>query len=149
MTSLSEAEKLLEAEGNLHSAKDPASAETEPRAGTAENEVEPETNVQTGVAGSGTDVTLPSDEEWAAWMQQLQTDQAAKEKKEKEATDCLTCRIAELEQQRMEQDARYGQLQQKLHISESVAPSKTLCQSQGIPSVSTRAPAAGISVSVV
>ncbi len=61
MMSLPEAEKSLEAEGNLHSAKDLASTETEPCAGTAENEVELETDVQTGVARSGTDVMLPSD----------------------------------------------------------------------------------------
>ncbi len=59
--SLSTAEKSLGAEGNLHSAKDPVSAESELRAGVAANEVEPETSMQTGAAGSETDVMLPSD----------------------------------------------------------------------------------------
>ncbi len=61
MTSLSMAEKSLEAEGNLHSAKDPTPTETKLYAGVAANEVEPETSMQMGMAGSGTDVRLPSD----------------------------------------------------------------------------------------
>ncbi len=61
MTSLSMAKKSLEAEGNLHSAKDPAPEETELCARVAANETEPKTSVQKGVAGSGTDVMLPSD----------------------------------------------------------------------------------------
>ncbi len=56
------AEKSLGVEGNSQTAKDPASAEAELCAGTAENEMEPGMSVQTGMAGSGADVTLPSDE---------------------------------------------------------------------------------------
>ncbi len=64
MTSLaSAAEKsLLGAEGNSQTVKDPASAETEPSAGTAENEAEPGMSMQMGVAGSRTVVMLPSNE---------------------------------------------------------------------------------------
>ncbi len=63
MVSLSTAaEKSLGAEGNLQTVKDPASTEAELRAGTAENETEPEMSAQTGMAGSGADVMLPSDE---------------------------------------------------------------------------------------
>ncbi len=63
MTSLSTAaEKSLGSEGNLQTVKDPASAEAELRAGTAENETELGTSVQMGMAGSGADVMLPSDE---------------------------------------------------------------------------------------
>ncbi len=64
MTSLaSAAEKsLLGAEANSQMAKDPASTETEPCTGTAENEAEPGTGMQTGTAGSGTVVMLPSNE---------------------------------------------------------------------------------------
>ncbi len=62
MTSLtSAAEKSLGAEGNSQTAKDPASAEAELCAGTAENEMEPGTSVQAGMARSGADVMLPSD----------------------------------------------------------------------------------------
>ncbi len=61
MTSLAAAEKSLDAEGNLHMAKDPAPAETEPSTRTAANEMEPGTSMQAGVAGSETDVMLPSD----------------------------------------------------------------------------------------
>ncbi len=63
MTSLaSAAEKsLLGAEGNSQTAKDPASAETEPSAGTAANETEPGTSMQVGAVGSETDVMLLSD----------------------------------------------------------------------------------------
>ncbi len=61
MASLSTADKSLGAEGNLQTAKDPASTEAELRAGTAENETEPEMSVQTGTAGSGADATLPND----------------------------------------------------------------------------------------
>ncbi len=53
MTSLtSAAEKSLGTEGNSQTAKDPASAETELHAGTAENEAEPGMGVQAGKAGS-------------------------------------------------------------------------------------------------
>ncbi len=63
MTSLtSAAEKSLGAEGNSQTAKDPASAETELRAGTAKNEMEPGTGMQTGTAGSRAEVMLPSAE---------------------------------------------------------------------------------------
>ncbi len=61
MASLSTAAESLGAEGNLHTAKDPASAETELRAGTAENEKELETSKQTGMARSEMEVTLLSD----------------------------------------------------------------------------------------
>ncbi len=60
MASLSLADESLGAGGNLQMAKDPTSAGTKLRAGTAENEKEPETSVQTGMAGSGTGVMLPS-----------------------------------------------------------------------------------------
>ncbi len=46
----------------MQTAKDPASAETELHAGTAENEKEPGTSVRMGMAGSITGVMLPSDE---------------------------------------------------------------------------------------
>ncbi len=62
MASLSTAKESLGAEGNLQMAKDPASAETELCTRTAENEKEPETSVWTGMAGSETEVMLPSDE---------------------------------------------------------------------------------------
>ncbi len=78
-----------------------------------------------------------NDEKWATWMQWLQTDQA---KMQKGATDDFTRRIAELEQQRVDQDVQYGELQQKLHISESVAQSKTLYQAKSVPSLTVRAP---------
>ncbi len=60
MTSLSAANESLRAEGNLQEAKDPASAEAELSAGTAKNEKEPGMGVQTGLAGSKTEVMLPS-----------------------------------------------------------------------------------------
>ncbi len=62
MTSLVSAteKSLVGAEGNSQMAKDPASAETEPCAGTAENEAEPGTSVQMGAAGAV--VTLLSNE---------------------------------------------------------------------------------------
>ncbi len=62
MTSLASAteKSLVGAEGNSQTAKDPASAETEPCASTAENEAELGMSVQTGMAGAV--VTLPSNE---------------------------------------------------------------------------------------
>ncbi len=60
MASLSMAAESLGAEGNLHEAKDPAPAGAELSARTAENEKEPETSVRTGMAGSKTEVMLPS-----------------------------------------------------------------------------------------
>ncbi len=63
MTSLSTAGESLRAEGNLHGAKDPTSAETELSAKTAKNGKEPETSVQMGMAGSETEVMLPSNGE--------------------------------------------------------------------------------------
>ncbi len=62
MASLSTAKESLGAAGNLQMAKDPASAETELRAGTAENEKELEMNERMGSAGSITGVMLLSDE---------------------------------------------------------------------------------------
>ncbi len=61
MAPLSTAAESLGAEGDLHTAKDPASTETELRAGTAENEEELETSERTGMARSKTEVMLPSD----------------------------------------------------------------------------------------
>ncbi len=69
-----------------------------------------------------------TDEKWAAWVQQLQADQA---KKQKEETDDLKRRIVALQQERM---------QQKLHVSEPVARSGALYQSQSSPLVSMRVP---------
>ncbi len=57
------ADESLRAEGNLHTAKDPAPAATELSAGIAENEKEPETSMQAGMAGSGAGVMLPSNQE--------------------------------------------------------------------------------------
>ncbi len=63
MTSLTEAtEGSLGAEENSLKVKDPMSAETEPSAGTAQNEMEPEMGVQAGTDGSEAKVMLPSDE---------------------------------------------------------------------------------------
>ncbi len=62
MASLSTAEESLGVEGNLQMAKDPASAETELHARTAENEKELEMSIRTGTAGSETGVTLLRDE---------------------------------------------------------------------------------------
>ncbi len=67
-----------------------------------------------------------TDQTWTTWMQQLQDD--------------LMRQIAELRQERADQDVRYGELQQKLHVSESVAQSKSLSQSQSVPSVVVSAP---------
>ncbi len=61
MASLSTAAESLGAKGNLHMAKDPASAETQLCAGTAENEKELEMSERMGTAGSETEVMLPSD----------------------------------------------------------------------------------------
>ncbi len=70
-------------------------------------------------------------------MDQLQADQA---KKQKEASDDYMRRIANLNQQCMQQDEWYGELQQRLHVSESSAQSTILHQSHSNPSVSVRMP---------
>ncbi len=77
------------------------------------------------------------DAKWAAWVTQLQADLA---KKQKEASDDHVRRIAELDQQRMQQDEQYSELQQRMHVSESSAQSTILYQCHGDPSVSVHAP---------
>ncbi len=64
-----------------------------------------------------------NDVKWAAWVQQLQADQA---KKQKEVTDDFQHRIAEL--------------QQRLHVSHSPVQPGVLYQSQSSPSVLVHAP---------
>ncbi len=63
MTSFSVAAESLRAEENLQEAKNPTSAGAELSAGTAIVDRELGTGVQTGMAGSGTGVMLPSDGE--------------------------------------------------------------------------------------
>ncbi len=70
-------------------------------------------------------------------MLQLQADQA---KKQKEVNDDFTCHIAELQQQRAQQDAEYRALQQRLQVRESAAQSSILYQSQSSPLVSVCTP---------
>ncbi len=60
------------------------------------------------------------DPKWAAWVNQLQAEQA---KKQKDVNDDFTHHIANLKQQRAQQDEWYGELQQRLHISETSAQS--------------------------
>ncbi len=45
---------------------------------------------------------------WATWVNQMQAEQA---QKQKEMNDDFTRHIAELQQQRVQQDAWYGELQ--------------------------------------
>ncbi len=77
------------------------------------------------------------DVKWATWVNQLQADQT---KKQKDVNDDFMHRIAELQQQRAQQDARYGELQQRLHVSESAAQSSILYQSHSSPLVTVCAP---------
>ncbi len=72
MASLSTAKELLGVAGNLHTAKDPASAETELCAGTAGNKKEAETSVQMGMGGGGTEVMLPSNEKNGAMHTEME-----------------------------------------------------------------------------
>ncbi len=58
------------------------------------------------------------DAKWAAWVNQMQMEQA---KKQKDTSDDFMRRIADLMQQRVQQDERYGELQQTLHVRESAA----------------------------
>ncbi len=66
------------------------------------------------------------DAKWATWVNQMQADQA---KKQKDVINNFVCHIAELQQQRAQQDEWYGELQQRLHVSESAAQSSVLYQS--------------------
>ncbi len=63
MTSLSAVAESLRVEGNLHEAKDPVSAKAKLSTRTAKNEKELGMGVQMGMAGSETEVMLPSDRE--------------------------------------------------------------------------------------
>ncbi len=81
---------------------------------------------------------------WMAWMNQLQVDQA---KKQKEASDDYMRHIADLNQQHAQQDEQYGELQRRLHVSESSVQPTVLYQSHGNPSVSVCAPPPPPSVS--
>ncbi len=56
---------------------------------------------------------------WVAWVNQLQAEQA---KKQKDVSDNFVRHIADLKQQ----DERYSELQQRLHMSESSAQSNVL-----------------------
>ncbi len=85
-----------------------------------------------------------TDAKWAAWVQQLQADQA---QKQKEVSNGFTAHIAELQKQRAEQDAWYGTLQQQVHISEPVAQPSALYQSQSSPLVSVQRPLMCVHVS--
>ncbi len=84
-----------------------------------------------------------SDGKWAAWVNQLWADQA---KKQKEASDDYMHRIADLDQQCVQQDEQYCALQQRLHVSETSAQSTILYQWHGNPSVSVRVPPPPLSV---
>ncbi len=57
------ADESLRAEGNLHMAKDPMPEATELSDGIAENEKEPETSMQAGMARCRAEVMLPSNRE--------------------------------------------------------------------------------------
>ncbi len=77
-----------------------------------------------------------SDAKWAVWVIQLQEDQA---KKQKEAIDDYVWRVAELDQQCTQQDQWDGELQRRLHVSQTGVQSTTLYQCHGNPSVSVHA----------
>ncbi len=72
------------------------------------------------------------DAKWATWVNQMQVEQA---KKQKDVNNDFMCHIAELQQQRVQQDAWYGELQQRLHVSESAAQSSIMYQLHSNPLV--------------
>ncbi len=78
----------------------------------------------------GQEEKAASDTKWATWVQQLQTEQALKQGK---VAEDYACRFAE-------QDALYKELQQKMNVSESVAPSNIVYPSQSTPLVMLSVP---------
>ncbi len=78
-----------------------------------------------------------SDAKWAAFVQQLQDDQA---KCQKEADDDYAHHIAELDKQHVQQDERHIKAQWRLHVSQTSAQSSVLYQFRGDLSVQVHAP---------